>query len=54
MVETIVEANQRKVEHMQFGFMPGCGTTDVILYLWKKKKLHFAFADLEKAFEKIP
>ena len=47
---------------MQFGFMPGRGTTDAIFilrqlhekYLGKKKNLHFAFVDLEKAFDRVP
>ena len=41
---------------MQFGFMPGYGTTDVIFavrqvqetYIRKNQNLFFAFADLEK------
>jgi len=45
---------------MQFGFMPGKGTTDAIFtvrqmqkkYGCKGKKLYFAFVDLEKAFDK--
>jgi len=47
---------------MQFGFMPGKGTTDAIFtvqqmqekYGSKGKKLYFAFVDLEKAFEEYP
>ena len=47
---------------MQFGFMPGRGTTDVIFIvrklqqkiLDKNKNLHFAFIDLENAFIKVP
>ena len=46
---------------MQFGFMPGCGTTNAIIlrqlqekYLVKKKSLYFAFVDLEKAFDRVP
>ena len=47
---------------MQFGFMPGCGTTGATFlvkqlqekYLDKKEKLHFAFVDLEKAFDRAP
>ena len=47
---------------MQFGFMPGRGTTDAIFilrqlqekHLAKNKKLYFAFVDLEKAFECVP
>ena len=44
---------------MQFSFMTGCGTTNVIFilrqlqekYVAKKKKLYFAFVDLEKTFD---
>ena len=47
---------------MQFGFMPGRGTTDAIFilrqlqkkYLQKKKNIYFAFVDLEKAFNHVP
>jgi len=47
---------------MQFGFIPGKGTTDTIFtvrqmqekYGYKRKKLYFAFVDLEKAFDKVP
>ena len=47
---------------MQFGFMPGRGTTDAIFilrqlqekYLQKKKNIYFAFVDLEKAFDRVP
>ena len=46
---------------MQFGFMPGKGTTDAIFtvqqmqekYGCKRKKLYFAFVDLEKAFDRV-
>ena len=46
---------------MQFGFMPGRGTTDAIFlvkqlqekYLGKKKNLYFAFIELEKAFDRV-
>ena len=44
---------------MQFGFMKGKGTTDVIFmarqtqenFRVKGKKLYFGFVDLEKAFD---
>ena len=44
---------------MQFGFMPGKGTTDAIFIMRQvqekhqatKKKLYNAFVDLEKAFD---
>ena len=47
---------------MQFGFMPGRGTTDAIFilrqlqekHLAKNKKLYFAFVDFEKAFDRVP
>ena len=50
------------IDNMQFGFMPGRGTTDAIFilrqlqekYLAKNKKLFFAFVDLEKAFDRVP
>ena len=50
------------IDEMQFGFMPGRSTTDAIFilrqlqekYLGKKKKLYFAFVDLEKAFDRVP
>jgi len=51
-----------KIDAMQFGFMPGKGTTDAIFTVWqmqdkygcKGKKLYFAFEDLEKAFDSVP
>ena len=47
---------------MQFGFMPGKGTTDDIFIMRQeqeihqsmKKKLYYAFMDLEKAFDRVP
>ena len=47
---------------MQFGFMPGKGTTDAIFAMRqvqekrqaKKKKQYYAFVDLEKAFDRVP
>ena len=47
---------------MQFGFMPGVGTTDAIFlmrqlqekYLAKRRNLYLAFVDLEKAFNRAP
>ena len=46
-----------KIDAMQFGFMPGKGTTDAVFtvlqmqekYGCKGKKLYFAFVDLEKS-----
>ena len=53
---------QVDIDTMQFGFMPGRGTTDAIFilrqvherYLGKHKDLYFAFVDLEKAFDCVP
>ena len=55
---------QRRVsiDDMQFGFMPGKGTSDAIFilrqmqekYLAKNKQLFFGFVDLEKAFDGGP
>jgi len=46
---------------MQFGFMPGTGTTDAIFTVRPmqekygcKGKLYFTFVDLEKAFDRVP
>ena len=49
------------VDDMQFGFMPGCGTTDAIFilrqieekYIGKNCNLYFAFVDLEKVFGRV-
>ena len=51
-----------KIDAMHFGFMPGKGTSDAIFTVWqmqekygyKRKKLYFAFVDLEKAFDRVP
>ncbi|XP_053405146.1 uncharacterized protein LOC128558896 [Mercenaria mercenaria] len=50
------------IDSMQFGFVPGRGTTDAILilrqlqekYIAANKPLYIAFVDLEKAFDRIP
>ena len=50
------------IDEMQYGFMPGRGTTDAIFilrqlqerYLQKNKILYFVFVDLEKAFDRVP
>jgi len=53
---------QIEVDDMQFGFMKGEGTTDVIVTVRQKqdnfrvkgKKLYFGFVDFEKAFDRVP
>ena len=53
---------QVSIDNMQFGFMPGKRTTDAIFIMRqvqekhqaKKKKLYYAFVDLEKAFDRVP
>ena len=53
---------QVSIDNMQFGFMPGKGTTDAIFIMRqvqekhqaKKKKLYYAFVDLEKTFDRVP
>ena len=50
------------IDGMQFGFMPGRGTTDAIFivrqlqerFIERKKDLFFVFVDLEKAFDRVP
>ena len=50
------------IDSMQFCFMHGKGTTDAIFIMRqvqekhqaKKKKLYYAFVDLEKAFDRVP
>ena len=65
VLERILETRIREqisIDEMQFGFMPGRGTTDAIFilrqlqekYLGKRKDIFFAFVDLEKAFDRIP
>ena len=65
VTERIVEGVIRKqvnIDDMQFGFMPGRGTTDAIFivrqmhekHLARRKELYFAFVDLEKAFDRVP
>ena len=56
-IRTLVNLNE-----MQFGFMPGKGTMDAIFigrrmleeYQKKNKKLYMCFADMEKAFDRVP
>ena len=65
VVERVLEKRIREqavIDNMQFGFMPGKGTTDAIFivrqvqekYRSKGKCLYMAFVDLEKAFDRIP
>ena len=50
------------IDNMQFGFMPGKGTTEAIFIMRqvqkkhpaKKKKLYYVFVDLEKEFDRVP
>ena len=50
------------IDAMQFGFVPGRGTTDAIFiirqlqekYIAANKPLYIAFVDLEKAFDRVP
>ncbi len=50
------------IDDSQFGFVPGRGTTDAIFvvrqlqekFLAANKRLHMAFVDLEKAFDRVP
>ena len=50
------------IDNMQFGFMPGKGTTYAIFIMRqvqekhqeKKKKLYYVFVDLEKEFDRVP
>ena len=52
---------QVSIDNMQFGFMPGKGTTDAIFIMRqvqekhqaKKKKLYYAFVDPVKAFDRV-
>ena len=53
---------QVSIDNMQFGFMPGKGTTDVIFIMRQvqekheanRKKLYHAFVNIEKAFDRVP
>jgi exonuclease III len=61
MAEQFIRQKVR-IDDMQFGFMPGRGTTDAIFiarqmqekYQAANKTLYFAFIDLEKAFDRVP
>ena len=63
VIERVFERRIRekvKIDAVQFGFIRGKGTTDAIFTVWqmqekygcKRKKLYFAFVDLEKEFDK--
>ena len=63
--EKVIEEEIRgqvNINSTQFWFMPGRGIIDAIFiarqlqekYLGDKKKLYFAFVDLEKAFDRVP
>ena len=65
VLESVLEKRLRgklSISDMQFGFMPGRGTTDAIFvvrqlqekFMEKNKKLYYAFVDLEKAFDRVP
>ena len=65
LLERMLEKRIRSqvlIDNMQFGFMPGKGTTDTIFIMrevqekhqTKKKKLYYALVDLEKAFDRVP
>lgn len=51
-----------EVDEMQFGFVPGRGTSDAIFivrqlqekHIAANRTLYFAFVDLEKAFDRVP
>ena len=50
------------INDMEFGFLPGWGTTDSIFilcqlqerYMAENKMLYFSFIDLEKVFNSVP
>ena len=65
LFERVIEQLIREsisIDDMQFGFMPGRGTTDAIFivrqvqekYIAKGKDLYLTFVDLEKAFDRVP
>ena len=62
VLESVGKEDQMSVDNMQFGFMPGKGTTDAIFIMRqvqekhqaKNKKLYYAYVELEKAFDKSP
>ena len=65
VLERVLDSHIREkvdIDKLQYGFVPGRGTTDAIFtvrqlqekYRAVKKPLYFAFVDLEKAFDRIP
>ena len=65
LLKWVLDFNIREmvnIDEMQFGFVPGRGTTDAIFivcqlqekYIAAKKPVYFAFVDLEKAFNHVP
>ena len=65
VLERVLEKRIRcqvSIDNMQFGFIPGKGTTDAIFirqqvqekHQAKKKNMYYAFVDLEKAFDRFP
>ena len=65
LCERVIEARIREevtIAEQQFGFMPGRSTTDAIFCLrmllekWTEgqKAVHWAFIDLEKAYDRVP
>ena len=64
IVERVLKKRIRalvEVDDVQFGFMPGRGTTDTLFivrrmqeeYREKDKRLYMCFVDLEKAFDRV-
>ena len=64
LLERVLDSFVREmvdIGSMQFGFVPGRGTTDAIFiirqlqekYMAANKPLYFAFVDLEKAFDRV-
>ena len=65
IIERILERQIRiqvNLNKILFGYMPGEGTVDAIFtvrrmqeeYQKKKRKLYMCFADIEKAFDRVP
>ena len=65
IVERVLENRIRglvAIDHVQFGFMPGKGTTHALFifrrmqeeFRGREKKLYMCSVDLEKAFDSVP